>query len=317
MDKLNKSFYDVGISIINYNSSNLTIQCIKTIIEKTSPNLNYHIVLVDNNSISEECLKLKTLLGFAQVTVIESKLNLGFSGGHMLGVQNVDAKYFFFLNNDSMFLNDCLKTLFDFCENTENVGLCGPQMYDESHGIQSCFDYLPTFNRQLFGVDLLRIFKPENYPKRNIQYSNPLKVGLVAGSAMFVNAEVFNNVGGLDTNYFLYCEEEDLAMRIKNLNKDIYLVPAAKNIHFTGKSTIRNFEIEREFYLSYMYMFRKFFSGWQYLIIKYFIFFKLIKRGLFQNSDFLKIAFFVRKGAPMSKSLRFKQTLKSQKLFNL
>ncbi len=57
----------------------------------------------------------------------------------MYGMQFAKARYYYFLNNDCLLLNDCLGVLYAFCENNPRVGLCSGQMYDEHEKLQLTF----------------------------------------------------------------------------------------------------------------------------------------------------------------------------------
>lgn len=111
--------YDVSVILINYNSSEFTISCVQSIIEKTDKSLNYNIVVVDNSSEIEDYKNLHQLKDIENIQIIRSDLNLGFSCGNMYGVSFTKAKYYFFLNNDCKLLNDCLNILFDFQKKIE------------------------------------------------------------------------------------------------------------------------------------------------------------------------------------------------------
>ena len=86
---------------------------------------------------------------------------------------------------------------------------------------------------------------------------SPVQVDVVSGSQMFIRAEHFFKIGGLDTIFFLYCEEEDLALRFSNANYKTYLVPQAHNYHLGSASTEKNLAIKKEFYISFLYFYRK------------------------------------------------------------
>ena len=92
--------------MVNYNSSLYTKACIDSIIKHTSPNIHYQIIVVDNNSEPEDFRNLQALSQNSKVTLVRSKVNLGFAGGNMYGVQFTEADYYFFLNNDSELQND-------------------------------------------------------------------------------------------------------------------------------------------------------------------------------------------------------------------
>mgnify|MGYP006391830701 FL=1 len=106
--------FEIAVILINYNSSEHSINCIHSIIEKTSKTLNYQIIITDNCSEKEDFLKLKSFCdetNFPNLELHRSQINTGFGGGNMFGVQFSNAKYLAFLNNDTLLKNDCLREL--------------------------------------------------------------------------------------------------------------------------------------------------------------------------------------------------------------
>ena len=90
--------YKICIILINFNSADYTVNCIKSIKEFVDKNVSYNIVIIDNNSKVEDYEKLKLFVNnYDDIQTIRSKINLGFSGGNMLGVQFADAEYIYFL----------------------------------------------------------------------------------------------------------------------------------------------------------------------------------------------------------------------------
>ncbi len=300
--------FDVAVIILNYNASEFTIQCVESIIEYTSPEVKYEIIIVDNNSEEEEISKLKILTKFSQVRVIRSKVNLGFSQGHMFGLQFTSANYYVFLNSDCIFLNDCISILMDFCRKSTNIAICTGQMYDADKKPHHSFNYFPTLSVNVLGTGFLRLIIPQKFPNLHKQYNEPVRVDFVTGSFLFVRAEYFAQVGGFDTNYFLYCEEEDLAMRMKKIEKSVYLVPSAKFIHLGGESTKRDLQIAKEYYISLFYFYRKYFSFWERIALRVYYFLKVLKK-IYKGSTNGKLSWFILRGAPMKQSLRFRQKM--------
>lgn len=301
---------DVSVIIINYNSSAYTIQCVQSIFKKTSKKLNYQIVIVDNNSEKQDCDRLSVLSVNSKVKIIRSKFNLGFSGGHMLGIQFADAPFYFFLNSDCLLLNDCLSVLSAFCKKNKNIALCAPQLFSETMEKVRSFDYFPTLATKFLGVGILRFFSKKTYPDRKKFPKVPLKVDLVSGSTLFVRADIFFEIGGFDTNYFLYCEEEDLALRFSKKRYDVFLVPEAQTQHFGGGSTTKSLDIDKEFYISFLYFYRKHYGFLSTQLLKAYLFMKLFRKS-FKNAKYSKLAFFVLGGADLSNSLRHKQKVRS------
>lgn len=298
----------VSFVVINYNSSQYTLNCLDSIFEQTAPSLSFEVVIVDNNSQFDDYKRLADSIKHNEIKLVRSRINLGFSGGNMLGVQYSNAQYLFFLNNDCELKNDVASLLAKFMDSTPDAGICTAQMYNSDGSFEGSFGYFPNLWVKILGPSILRLFSAARYPKAKVKYSDPLKVHFVTGAAMFVDFAKFSDISGLDTNYFLYCEEEDIAKNMAKRGFLSYLVPEAEFIHHSGKSTVRNYKIEREFYISLMYYLRKHHSYIEYSMLRVVYFFKVFKK-IFRSLDYLKLAFFVLRGAPMKYSLRFSQKI--------
>jgi Predicted glycosyltransferases len=303
------STHDVSVLIINFNSSHHTVDCVRSIIQNTRASLEYNVIVVDNNSEQSDFDALSVLNAHKNVLVLRSRINLGFSGGHTFGLQFANAKYYFFLNNDSIVLNDCLGILYDFCETVPNAALCTPQLYTESMERHSSFLYPPALISMLFGYSFARLINKARYPSLNKRYELPLPVDMVSGSAMFIRAEAFNQIGGFDTNYFLYGEEEDLAIRFQNAGYSAYLVPSAHVQHLGQKSTSKSIEMKKEFYISYFYFYQKHYGFLKTTILKGLTFLKLLKKALKNKANF-ELAKFVLFNAKLWNSMRYKQKIR-------
>lgn len=301
--------HTVSIIIINYNSCKYTAACVESIIAKVDNGLDYNIIIVDNNSDDNDYAELLSVCGkLAKVTLIRSVINLGFSGGNMLGVQHARADYLLFLNNDTVFLNDNVSLFLDFMLKEKSAGICTGQMYDGDGAFVTSFQHFPSVAQRILGAHFLRIFAPEKYPDNGVQYLEPQKVDVVAGTAMFVDFRKFAEVGGFDTNFFLYCEEEDIAMKLCKAGYSAYLVPEAKYVHYLGKSTARNIDIDKEFYISYFYYLRKHLSKCGYLTIVLYSFIKTLK-FIYKGTYHLRLALFILSFPGQEQSLKHKQRI--------
>ena len=128
---------------------------------------------------------------------------------------------------------------------------------------------------------------------------------------MFVDYSKFARIGGFDTNYFLYCEEEDIAKKMNTNGFSVFLVPDAKFIHHMGKSTSRNLDIEKENYISLLYYHKKHSNSVIFILHKVFYFFKNIKK-FYKHIDYVKLSIFILCGAKMKYSLKHKQKLRNE-----
>ncbi|QYA25789.1 glycosyltransferase family 2 protein [Gramella sp. MT6] len=305
---------DVSCIIINYNTSDFTINCVKSIILNHEHNSNFEIIVIDNASTHQDFSKLKSSIENLKnnsLKIIRSKTNLGFGGGNMLGVQNSsDCKYYAFINNDTLITEkDTLGQLSTFLDNNSHIAVCSPQMLDENQNFRATLDHFSSLGREILKRHFLERFFPAKYPNRKKFYDKPLKVDYVQGSFMFITANEFKEVGGFDTNLFLYYEESDLCRRIlKKTGKETYLYPFISYIHFKSASIQKSIIIKKELKISLLYYTRKHYGYLAhkvlitYLIIRY-LFTSLIKPKYF---PLLKI---LLTGAHLSDSLKQKQKI--------
>lgn len=132
-----------------------------------------------------------------------------------MGVQNVNADYYFLLNNDCILQNDCIGILHRFCENNRHTALCSPQLFDVNGTPILCINYFPTLKTNIFGSGILNLSYNNTHIRRKEKYTNPVQVDVVSGSKMFVRAKYFFDIGGLDTIFFLYCEKRRSRLEIQ------------------------------------------------------------------------------------------------------
>lgn len=269
--------FDIAIVIINYNTSEYTLKCIDSVVEKSKSNLSYQIIVVDNNSEIEDFYNLKRKFPKKDHIILKrSVINTGFGGGNMFGVQFCNATYLLFLNNDAFLLNDCLSILFKYMETHPNIGVCSAQNYDENNRHVISFDHNKGLRKLLFGRGFLEKTNPKIYPKRKFKHTQAPHVNWVNGAFLFFNANAFNEVGGFDTNIFLFFEEMDICKRLKSKGLGTVLVPSAKIMHYQGKSTGSSKTISREGYISYLYVLKKNYAPVKYLSIRFYLFIVLL-----------------------------------------
>ncbi len=305
---------DISVIIINYNSSDYTIKCLSSVLEMTSASIDFEIIIIDNASRRKEFEILDSFvreLGNGKVTLIRSRVNSGFGGGNMHGIQYATGDYYLFLNNDAELLNDALSICFGFMEGTSDAVVCGAQIHDEQLIKQPSFDHFSTIGREIFGKAMLEFINPAAKPRRRKAYSTPLAVDYVNGSFMFFRARSFDSVGGFDTNIFLYFEESDICYRLKRKGGRCYFLPGASYLHHHGKSIQKSavpIETKIELKTSMFYVIRKNHGYIPYLVLRLLYLVRYSLTSLVKPAYF-KLAYRILIGLPMGKSLRHKQII--------
>lgn len=263
---------DVAVILINYNASDFTLKCVASVIEKTEEVTSYQIIVTDNNSELDDYRNLKqNFPSDPRCTLVRSNLNTGFGGGNMYGAAHANARFLLFLNNDALLLNDCLSVLKDFMDSHQDVGVCTAQNFNEHEELVPSFDHNKGIRRLLFGRGFLEKTNPARYPRRKIDYSEPIEVDWVNGAFLFFRKEAFDAIQGFDTRIFLYWEEMDLCYRLKQMGYKTMLVPQARILHYQGVSIGSSKEINKEAYRSYLYVVRKNFGFLKFLFIKIYL----------------------------------------------
>ena len=301
--------FDIAVILINYNSSQHTINCVQSILEKTSKSVSYQIIITDNCSEIADYLYLKSYLDEANIPNLElhrSEINTGFGGGNEIGISFAKATYLAILNNDTLLKNDCLSILKNKLDTDTTIGIAGAQAFKENGDFLISLDHFASPIREIFGRKFLEISNPKKYPNRKKRYTKPVKVNFIPGSFMFVRTTDFEKAGGFDTSIFLYYEETDLCIRLANISKFAYLIPEAEFTHFHGASTEKSLAIKKELKISLLYIIRKHYGYWAHKLVLAFLLFKYFFSSIIKSKNWPLFVLLIN-GANLSKSLKNKQ----------
>lgn len=230
---------DVSVIIVNYNTLKLTKNTIDSIFEKTE-GLSYEIILVDNASTDgsveyfEKNYKNKIIF-------IKNNKNLGFGRANNKGIEIAKGKYIFFLNSDTLLINNAIKILFNYMEKNIKCGICGGNLY--SINLEPTHSYLRVLPNISFEISdtfnyLKKLYKKIVNKRDDFNYSElPLEVGYITGADLFIRKKILKDIGNFDEDFFMYSEEAELTYRVKQRGYQIISVPQAKIIHLEGKSS--------------------------------------------------------------------------------
>jgi GT2 family glycosyltransferase len=254
----------VYIVVLNYNAWEDTIECVQSLCRQSYP--LYEIIVVDNQSANDSRLQLLRwakeqsdacfLPGFnvldytngrfvpvqvqehTHLTFIWSDKNGGFAYGNNIGIRYsfVQSKrhFIWLLNNDTVVLNDTLKTMVDFFEQhnrSGKVGLAGclQRYYHNPNMVQTMFG---RYNAWLglpreYGAGL-PVEEAKQLPQNNIDY--------LSGACLLTHSSVVEEVGMLSEDYFLFFEELDFARRLKLAGYGLLFCSNTSILHKHGMS---------------------------------------------------------------------------------
>ena len=248
---------DTTILIVTYKSKDVIYNCLDSINKKIP------VVVVENssdlnfkNELENKYLNVRCFLTYD---------NLGFVNGNNFGLNLITTKYVFLLNPDTILEFDTLDLLTASANKIKDFALLAPATSNDlNYGFFNNISKKKEDNSEIFEVDYIK------------------------GFAMFFNINKFTNIGFFDPKIFIYFEEMDLCMRLKNINEKIYLVSQAKISHGGGKSHGSIFDIEMELSRNWHYMWSMF-----YYYNKHFGKFKAFKKTLnYFFFSFFKLFFY-------------------------
>lgn len=237
----------ISIVIVNYKVEKQLIKCLKSIFV-SKPKVSFEVIVVDNSGNNK--IEKNLINKFPQIRYINSFKNLGYGGGNNLGAKNALGEYLFFLNPDTLIVDNAIEQLYNFIESNKNTGIVSPLLVDinlKPFSTQSRKELTPL--NAVYSFSFLRKF----FPKKSIYNDDFLKnwdkkqaieVEAIPGAALMISKKLFEKVNGFDEQFFLYFEENDLSKRVRNLGFKLYINPNSRVIHEVGQSTkkLKNME---------------------------------------------------------------------------
>lgn len=272
---------DVSIIIVNYKTSKLINDCIRSIFEKTQ-GITYEIIIVDN--ATEELADVIDSAEDARLRLIQLPENVGFGRANNAGAQIASGRNLFFLNPDTLLLNNAIKILSDYLDTHPECGACGGNLYDVNlHPALSYRCLLPGIKWELNEL-LNRIPEKIQYGKNRTynHKSYPIKVAYITGADLMIPKYVYDQITGFAPDFFMYYEETDLCSRIQNLKLCLYSVPNAHIQHLEGQSFTDNINTIKIQYLEsgrlkyYARNYTKIYNWFANLIYKAFLISRII-----------------------------------------
>jgi len=245
----------IGIIILNYQSHNDTKRMVEALQSQSVSNMQ--ILIVDNNSPNNSYEKLKTLEAlYKNLKVLKTKSNLGYAKGNNFGLafleEHIKPDYVAILNNDIILPNDCFEKLILNYTRLENPAILAPKQLNDRneellpYKINSFFDdflYLFMLFRPFHGRNALRY--KDNTGLR------AMRVPMIAGSFMFSAFDTFKSLGYFYPNTFLFAEERFIAVKVKEMKLNNYILLDETYVHAQSKTINTVFSIVQKYKLLY------------------------------------------------------------------
>jgi GT2 family glycosyltransferase len=212
------NLHKIALIIINYNNYSDTLACLKSLDKLSLKEISLEKIVIDNGSTNDSINQIKK--EFPKINLIISKTNQGFASGVNLGIKKAllfGSTHILLLNNDTTvndpkFLQKILSV---------NTDIVAPLVKFVRNG-QTVTDYGGRVD-YLFG--------------RNTHLYQPGNTDYFSGVCLLIKSSVFDQIGFLNSKYFLYYEDVDFCLRARQANLTLSLAKNTSIHHLLSAST--------------------------------------------------------------------------------
>ena len=236
---------DLAVVIVSWNVRDLLAVCLRSLFADVGQTRDLPLLqvwVVDNSSADGTPDMLAEL--FPTVHLIASQENLGFVRANNLALRTISQspKYIWLLNPDTEVLPGATSALIAALEAHPQAGAAGAKLLYPDGSFQHSAFHFPGMGQLIFDLfplpaRLYDTFLNGRYPRHLYEGTEPFPVDHPLGAAMMVRAETITDVGLLDEDFWMYCEEIDWCWRMRRAGWRSLCAPAARVIHHAGQSS--------------------------------------------------------------------------------
>jgi GT2 family glycosyltransferase len=228
---------DASIIIVSYNVAELLEKCLRSIERYLADSrLRYEVLVVDNLSPDRSVEMVRK--NFPGVLLMAEKVNLGFSRGNNLALRRAKGRHIIFLNPDTELVEDAFSPMIELLDNQPELGAVGPKLLNTDGSHQSSIGQFTQLS------DLLNEYflRAKANDTATHHPDNPTTVDFVLGACLVVRGDVCRQMGGLDERYFMFHEETDMCLTLKERGLSTLYYPEVSVIHHGSKSSTKTDE---------------------------------------------------------------------------
>lgn len=245
----------LGIVLVNYNTREMLLSCLES--SKASGDEGVSYVVVDNASSDGSVEALRKT--FPEVKVLLNEKNVGFATACNQGARVVNGDILVMLNTDTLVQKGCWSTLKRFFREVPEAGIAGGRVLNPDGSIQYSLRHFPNLWNALSETFFIHHhFKATCWSSEVItaenEYARSHKVDWVSGAFLACWRKVWEDLGGFDEVFFMYCEDVDLCRKAHDHGYNVFYAPAPSIIHFGGQSspgTVQTLEMQMRARLRY------------------------------------------------------------------
>ena len=233
MDNIKSTHPKVHLIVLNWNDKELSGKCLSSIEKVSYP--NYKVLIVDNNSEDGSVDFFKE--NFSQYDILALESNLKYAGGNNAAVEYLKPKeedFLVFINNDTIVSSNFLDHLIEPFLNDPNCIIAVPKIL-----------FAMDINKIWYAGGIVNMWKGkiDHIGIRNFdgpRYSFMMETDYATGCCLCINSADFKKLDYFDTMFNMYCEDVDLSIRAKKMNRKIVYSPKSIILHSVSQSLGEN-----------------------------------------------------------------------------
>ena len=231
--------FELSVTICSWNTLEDLRRCLQSL-QEVRDEAAFEVLVIDNNSEDGSAEMVEREFPWVQLHRMES--NLGFTGGQNFALEHRRGRHAFMLNSDATVHPGALRSLLDFLDAHPEAGILGPKILNPDGTLQFSCRRFPNPVAALFrNTPIGRMF-PKNrftreYLMQDWEHDAPREVDWVSGAALFASGDLIEEIGLLDPEYFMFCEDVDWCFRAWRAGRKVMYVPDAVVTHAIGRST--------------------------------------------------------------------------------
>jgi hypothetical protein len=195
------------------------------------------VIVADNNSDDDSVAWLRE--NYPELRLIENSSNVGFASGYNQALKQIEAEYYVLLNSDIEVTENWINPIIDLMDKDKSIAACQPKILSQSEAYRDEFEYAGAAGGFIdkYGYPFCRGRLFQQLEKDQGQYDDVCEVFWATGACMFVRADIYHQMGGLDDDFFAHMEEIDLCWRLKNQGYKI-MYSSHSSVYHVGGGTL-------------------------------------------------------------------------------
>lgn len=251
---------DVSIVVVTYQTGgSLELAIEKALSQKDLKEL----ILVDNGNPEETLGWMRELeKENKKVTLLTGHGNVGFAKACNMGAAKATGAYLLLLNPDVLLPENALVDSKNALKDRDDIwGVCGRLLNPDGSEQAGARRQILTPQNAVSESLCLHLFGWQRMNQHQEELPDaPVEVEAISGAYMFMRRERYDELGGLDEEYFLHVEDMDLCRRVHDAGGKLLFVPSLKLVHLKGTSRASAANVELHKTQGFIRYIRKFYS---------------------------------------------------------